>query len=203
MYLVIKRISDIMISIIGIIMLIPITIIIKILYMLTGDFHTIFYTHKRLGKNGKEFTLYKYRTMVINSDKILKKLLKDKKIKEEYEATYKIKNDIRITKIGKILRKISIDELPQMINVLKGEMSVVGPRPIIKKELKKYKNNKKILLSVRPGLTGNWVIHGRSNITYEQRIEYEIEYITNRSLKMDLKIILKTIILVIKRNGAQ
>ena len=202
MYSITKRFFDIIISIIGIIILIPMTIIIKILYILTADFNSIFYTQKRVGKNEKIFKIIKFRTMIPNADKILEEMLKDKNIKKEYEYAYKLKNDPRITKIGKILRILSIDEFPQFINVLIGDMSIVGPRPVIVKELKMYGKNKKLLLSVKPGLTGNWVIHGRNDLKYKQRIKYEIEYIKNKNILLDTRILFKTITYVIRRKGA-
>lgn len=198
MYLILKKMIDIITGIIGIIILIPLSIIIKIIFILNKDYDTIFYTQNRIGKNEKEFKMYKYRTMVINSDELLKEMLKDKKIKKEYEASYKIKNDPRLTKIGKILRKTSIDEMPQFINILKGDMTLVGPRPVIKEEIKKFGKNKDIILSVKPGLTGNWAINGKNNLTYDERIKYELYYINNKSITLDLKIILKTIIVIIK-----
>lgn len=201
MYLFFKRFFDILLGFIGFIFLIPMSIMVKIGYILIKDYNSIFYTQERIGKNGKPFTIYKFRTMIINSQEVLDELLKNPDIKAEYESSYKIKNDPRITKVGKILRKTSLDEMPQFINLIIGNMSLVGPRPVIKKELKKYKHRKKLILSVKPGITGNWVIHGRSDLTYEERIEYEVEYIKNRSLLCDFKIILKTILCVIKRRG--
>ncbi len=198
MYLILKKMIDIITGIIGIIILIPLSIIIKIIFILNKDYDTIFYTQNRIGKKGKEFKMYKYRTMVINSDELLKEILKDKKIKKEYEASYKIKNDPRLTKIGKILRKTSIDEMPQFINILKGDMTLVGPRPVIKEEIKKFGKSKDMILSVKPGLTGNWAINGKNNLTYDERIKYELYYINNKSITLDLKIILKTITVIIK-----
>lgn len=202
MYDFVKRLFDIVISLVGIVFLIPISVIIKILFILNKDYKSIFYFHERIGKNGRKFKLIKFRTMVYNSNELLCELLKDPSIRFEYECSYKIKNDPRITKIGRFLRKFSLDELPQFINVLFGDMSIVGPRPVIERELIKYKKHKDIFLSVRPGLTGNWVINGRSNITYEQRIDYEIEYINNRNFIFDIKILFYTVICVLKGDGA-
>ena len=201
-YLYIKRFFDIFFSLFGLIFLIPMSIIIKIIFLFNKDFDSIFYVQKRIGKNERVFKLYKFRTMIVDADKKLEELLKDPKIKEEYESSYKIIKDPRLTKIGKFLRKFSLDEFPQFINVFKGDMSLVGPRPVIKKELKLYKDSKEIIFSVRPGLTGNWVVNGRSNISYEDRINYELEYAKNISFLFDLKIIFKTIICVIKGDGA-
>ena len=136
--------------------------------------------------------------MYPEADEILENLLaKNKKIEEEYISNHKIKNDPRITPIGKFLRKTSLDELPQFINVLKNEMSVVGPRPVVKKELRKYGKYKQILLSVKPGITGLWQVSGRNNLSYKERVLLDNFYIKNKNYFMDLKIIFKTIKLII------
>ena len=141
-YLFVKRVTDILVSILGIIILIPLTLIVKILYMLSGDFHSIFYFHERIGKNGKPFKMLKFRTMVTNSQEILEEMLKDKKYKKEWEEYHKFENDPRITKVGKILRKTSLDEIPQIINIFKGDMSLIGPRPMLEEEVNAYGKNK-------------------------------------------------------------
>ena len=154
-YFFIKRIFDIFCSLIGIMLLIPISLLVKIVYICTGDFHSIFYRHKRLGKNGKFIRIFKFRTMVPNADEILRDWLKNNPEKrEEYLRDRKIDNDPRITKMGNILRKTSIDEFPQFINILIGDMSLIGPRPVVKDEVEVYGKNKKKFLSMRPGLTG-------------------------------------------------
>jgi len=201
-YFFIKRLFDILVSIVGIIFLLPLSLIIKICYIIIGDFNSIFYFQERVGKNGEIFKIIKFRTMVIDADKILDNLLLDEKYSKQYYCAYKINDDPRITKIGHILRRLSIDEFPQFINVLVGHMSLVGPRPVIKKELNMYKKNKNLLLSVRPGLTGNWVINGRNNITYDERVKFEVEYVKNMSLLFDLKIMFKTFICVFSKRGA-
>ncbi len=202
-YLAIKRIFDIICGLLGIIILLPISIIVKISYMLNGDFHSIFYNQKRIGKNGKVFKLYKFRTMVVNADDVLKELLKKKKYKKEWELNQKLSNDPRITKIGKILRKTSLDELPQFINVLFGEMSLIGPRPLVPGELDAHKGNHKIYESVRPGITSWWACHGRSNTTYEERLKLEYYYIKNKSIKLDIICIFDTIKMVLIGRGAK
>lgn len=201
-YLIFKRLTDIFFSIIGLILFIPLTIIIKICYISTGDFNSIFFKQKRIGKNGKHFYIYKYRSMVYNADQLLKKILKNKEIRNEYYKSFKIKNDPRITKIGNFLRKTSIDEIPQFINILKGNMSLVGPRPIVDKEIIKYGKAKDILLSVKPGLTGLWAVNGRNNLSYEERVKLEIFYVKNKSILLDTKIIIKSFWCVIKKTGA-
>lgn len=203
-YIVIKRLFDIISSLIGMIFLIPIALIVKITYVLNKDFSTIFYVQKRIGKNGKEFKLYKFRTMIPNAEKVLYNILeKDEKLKEEWVRNQKLTNDPRITKMGKILRKTSMDELPQLINILKNEMSLIGPRPLVKNELSFHGGNKKIYESVKPGITGWWACNGRSNVNYKERLDLEYYYIQNRSIALDIKCIFKTIKAVIKKNGVK
>ena len=203
MYFFIKRTFDILISLIGIIILIPISIIIKLLYLISGDTKSIFYSQKRIGKNGKEFKLYKYRTMVPNADEVLKKLLKQKKYKKEWEKNQKFDDDPRITKIGKVLRKISLDEFPQFINVFIGNMSLIGPRPLVKGELDQHNGNHELYESVKPGISGWWAANGRSVLDYEDRLELEYYYCKNCSLLLDIKCIFKTIKVIICRTGAK
>ena len=203
MYSFIKRLFDIICSLIGIIILIPISIIIKISYVLTGDFHSIFFTQNRIGKNGKEFKLFKFRTMVVNADEVLFKLLKENKdLAKEYKKNRKLKNDPRITKIGKILRRTSVDELPQLINVFIGNMTMIGNRPYLpreKEDMGKYYND---IVKTRPGITGYWQVSGKENTTFNKRLELESFYSKNCGLKMDIKIFFKTFGAVIKGHGA-
>lgn len=198
-----KRIFDIIGSIIGIIILIPLSFVIKIIFIFNHDYDTIFYSQIRIGKNGKAFKLYKYRTMIIDADQKLDELLKNPEIKKEYLYSYKLKNDPRLTKVGKILRRTSFDEFPQFFNVLIGNMSLVGPRPVIPKETNKFGKNKSVILSVKPGITGNWAVNGRSDLTYKDRTRLEKEYVEKRNFWFDLKIICKTFAVVIKRDGAK
>lgn len=203
-YLFVKRLFDIIISLIGIILLLPLTIIIKICYMVTGDFHSIFYTQKRVGKNGKIFKLFKFRSMVKNADEILAEKLKtDKKFKEEWDKYQKVDNDPRITKVGKLIRKLSLDECPQFINLLIGDMSLIGPRPLVPGELEKFNGNHKIYEAVRPGITGWWACNGRSATTYEERLALEYYYVKNCSLGLDIKCIFKTAAALVTRKGAK
>lgn len=201
-YLFVKRIFDIFFGLIGIIFLIPLSMIIKIIYIFNSDYHSIFFTQKRIGKNGKPFTIYKYRTMIPNADIILKELLKNKDFYDEYINSYKIKNDPRITKAGRIMRRLSIDEMPQFINLLIGNMSLIGPRPIIDEELNKYIGNKENFLSIKPGIMGNWACNGRSNISYNERMKLELYYVENIGFKLDVIIFFKSIITIIKKTGA-
>lgn len=200
----IKRLIDIIAGLIGTILLIPITICIYIAKkILKEDDGPIFYDQLRIGKNGKHFKLYKYRSMVIGADKILEEYLaENEEARIEFEQNQKLKNDPRITKLGSFIRKTSLDEFPQFINILKGDMSLVGPRPIVDREVELFGDKMKTVHSVRPGLTGYWAANGRSDTTYEQRVEMEAYYAENFSLLLDIKIIFKTIKSVIKKEGA-
>ena len=204
LYKVIKRTFDIVVSLVGCIFLLPIIIIVKISYIISKDYNSIFYTQTRIGKNGKEFKLYKFRSMIPNADEVLFKLLKEhKEMAKEYKINKKLKNDPRITKMGKVLRKTSLDELPQMINVLKGDMSMIGPRPLVKGELDAHHGNHAIYESVRPGISGWWAVNGRSATTYEKRLELEYYYCENCSLMLDIKCFFMTITTVLHKRGAK
>ena len=203
-YKIIKRSLDIIISLIGCVFLLPIILIIKIITLLSGDFHSIFYNQIRIGKDGKEFKLYKFRSMIPDADIELKRLLKeDKKLATEYKKMKKLDNDPRITKIGKTIRKTSIDELPQFINILKGDMTLIGNRPYLpreKKDMKKYFDD---IVKTKPGLTGFWQVSLRSRGTFEQRMKMEKYYSNNCSLKFDFQIFLKTFSVVIGGKDAK
>lgn len=163
----------------------------------------VIFTQERVGRNGKLFKIYKFRTMHCNAERELKKILKkNPQAQKEWQEKRKLKNDPRITKIGKILRKTSLDELPQFINVIKGEMSIVGPRPYLPSEIKDIQDYSHIILSVPPGITGLWQINGRSNTTFQERVELDCQYVNNFNLSLDIKIILKTIKVVLKGEGA-
>ena len=202
-YLTIKRIFDIIVSLIGMIFLLPIALIVKISYMITGDFHSIFFSQKRIGKNGKEFNFFKFRSMVKNADEVLFKMLEENPdLKEEYRINKKLKNDPRITKMGKILRKSSLDELPQLINVFLGQMSIIGNRPYLPREKDDMGSYFKDIVKTKPGLTGYWQVSGRSDCTFDQRLKLEQYYSNHNGLKMDIKIFFKTFAVVILRKGA-
>lgn len=196
----VKRFIDIIISLLGIIILSPVFLIISILIKKESD-GPVFFKHKRIGKDGKEIGIYKFRSMVPNAEDLIKKFTPEQM--KEYKENFKLENDPRITKIGKFLRKTSLDELPQLINILKGDLSIIGPRPVIKDELEKYGNNKEKFLSVTPGLTGYWAANGRSDTTYEQRMIMELYYVDNISFELDMKVFLKTIVSVLKKEGAR
>ncbi len=204
MYFFIKRLFDILMSIIGIIAMIPIALIVKISYMLTGDFNSIFYKQKRIGKNGEEFNFYKFRSMVPNADEVLKELLKnDKRLADEYKINKKLEHDPRVTKMGDILRKTSLDELPQVICIFKGNMSVIGNRPYLPREKKDMKEYYADIVKTKPGLTGLWQVSGRSDITFEERLKIEQSYSNELSIKLDIKIFFKTFKVVFTHKGAK
>lgn len=200
-YLNVKRILDIIISLLGCIILLPIAIMIKIIYVLNGDYNTIFYSHFRIGKNGKKINIYKFRTMVMDADKILKDILKDKKYRKEWNETQKLKKDPRVTKVGKMLRDFSIDEIPQFINVLKGDLSLIGPRPLVKGELDKHNGNHKLYESITPGITGWWACQADKVATYQERLDLEYYYVKNCCFILDLKCFFKTILILFKSKG--
>lgn len=202
LYLGIKRFMDILCGLLGTILLIPITLVVKLVYLLTGDKAKIFYRQRRVGQNGKEIKIWKFRSMVPNADDILQEMLKEEKWRKQWEENQKFDNDPRITKFGRILRKTSVDELPQLINVLKGDMSLVGPRPLIEGELEEH-GGLKLYQKVKPGITGWWGCNGRSNIDYRERLELEYYYVKNCSLYLDALCILRTALAVIKKDGAQ
>lgn len=198
-YIKIKRVFDIILSIIALVLLSPVFLIISIAIKLDSKGKVIF-KHKRIGKNGKEIYIYKFRTMVENAQEVMKTFTPEQM--KEFKENYKLANDPRITKVGNFLRKSSLDELPQLLNILKGDLSIIGPRPIVEEELERYGEKKSTFLSVTPGLTGYWAANGRSCTSYEDRIKMELYYVENISFKLDLKVFLKTILSVIKRQGA-
>lgn len=195
-----KRIFDVVMSVFALVLLSPVYLIIAIIIKCDSR-GPVFYKHHRVGKNGKSFDMYKFRSMVPDADKKLDELPDD--LKKEFEENYKITDDPRITKVGKFLRKTSLDELPQFLNVIKGDISLVGPRPIVEMELEKYGENKDKFLSVIPGITGYWQANGRSDVTYEKRMELELYYVDNASFWLDIVILFKTVFAVFKRDGAK
>jgi lipopolysaccharide/colanic/teichoic acid biosynthesis glycosyltransferase len=199
-YEFIKRYFDVINSIIAIIVLSPFYLIIAIIVKLDSQ-GTILFVHERLGKAGKRIKVYKFRTMATNAEQMLKNMPAE--MKREFEENFKFENDPRITKVGKFLRESSLDELPQLINIIKGDMSIVGPRPIVEREIGKYGKYGHKLLAIKPGLTGNWQVRGRSDTTYEERVKLDMDYIDTRSFWRDIVIILKTVGVVLKRVGAK
>lgn len=163
----------------------------------------VFYRQARIGRYGRKFYVYKFRTMVEDAERILKTYLDNSpELRAEWLATHKLKQDPRVTRIGSILRKLSLDELPQLWNVIIGDMSLIGPRPIVDAEVEKYGKCFELYIQVRPGLTGLWQVSGRNNTTYEHRVELDEYYIRNRSLKLDLQILMKTVFVVLRKDGA-
>lgn len=184
----VKRFIDIFCSFIGIIFLSPVFIIVGAIIKLDSKGPVIF-SQKRVGKDGKEFKMYKFRSMVVNAEELKKKLVHQN---EMSGPMFKMKDDPRITKIGKFIRKTSIDELPQLINVLKGEMSLVGPRPSLPKEVAEFEPWMMRRLDVKPGLTCYWQVSGRNNIDFDDWMKLDIKYVQDRSIKLDIKLIFKT-----------
>lgn len=204
LYRIPKRIIDIVGGLVGCIILIPTMILIKISFVITGDFGPIFFKQERIGKNGKKIEIYKFRSMVMNADEVLFKLLEeDEDASREYKRYKKLKNDPRITKIGSFIRNYSIDEVPQFINVLKGDMSLVGPRPYLfreKEDMGEYFNT---IIKCKPGVSGYWQVNGRSHTDFGQRLVLDDYYYNHRNLIMDLKILVKTFSKVFKKDGAK
>lgn len=194
----IKEVVDFLLGTFSLIVFSPLFLVIAILIKLDSP-GPIFYKHLRAGRYGKPFYLWKFRTMYKDADKILDKY---PELKKEFEKEFKLKKDPRVTKVGKFLRKFSLDEIPQIFNILKGEMSVVGPRPVTFKELEKYGEYAEEILRVKPGLTGLWQVSGRSDVDYSQRVKFDLYYIQNWSILLDIKIILKTIPSVLLGKGA-
>ena len=203
-YKIIKRTLDILVSIIGIILLMPITTAIWVANIVVKDKGTVFFKQERIGKDGEFFKLYKYRSMVVEADdKLSKYLAENEEAREEYKKYKKLKKDPRITKVGKFIRKTSIDEFPQFINVLKGQMSLVGPRPYLPREIKDMGESFNEIIKVKPGLTGLWQVNGRSETTFEDRLRIDKEYVEKKGMKLDTKIFIWTIGKVFIKEGAK
>lgn len=199
-YKVVKGIVDLLCSLIGIVILFPLFLIISILIKASSK-GPVFFVQERIGINGRKFKLYKFRTMVNNAEDLIASFTPEQK--KEWKENFKLVDDPRITKIGKFLRKTSLDELPQLINIFKGDMSFVGPRPIIDEELLWYGDQKEKLLTLKPGLTGWWAVNGRSNVPYPERCDLELYYVDHFSLYLDIVIIFRTIGAIIKKDGAR
>jgi len=201
-YKVVKRIIDIIGALVGCIILLPLTLCIWIANIIAKDNGPVFYVQKRIGKNGKSFKMYKYRSMVVDADRKLKRYLLDNpEANEEFMEYRKLKDDPRITPVGKFIRKTSLDEFPQFINVLKGNMSLVGPRPYLPREKRAMGKAYKEIIKVKPGLTGPWQVNGRSEISLEDRMKMDIEYIETEGLKNDIKYLFKTVTKILKSDN--
>lgn len=198
-FLIAKRLTDIFGALVGIVLLSILFFLIALLIKIEDPRGPILFTQKRVGLNGKEFKMYKFRSMVSDAEERLNELLK---YNETTGAMFKMKDDPRVTKIGKFIRKTSIDELPQLFNVLKGDMSLVGPRPPLPREVVEYTEYDKQRLMVTPGCTGLWQVSGRSNLGFSQMVELDLHYIKNRTLIMDIKIIIKTVFVLFGSKNA-
>lgn len=198
-----KRVFDICASLVAIILLSPVFLLVSA-FVYLGDPGPVVYGQIRIGKNGKPFKMWKFRSMYKNSDRMIDQLTPEQK--KQYYTEFKIDNDPRITKVGNIIRKTSLDELPQLFNVLFNDMSLIGPRPLIESEIQmNYADTYQELLSVKPGVTGYWQAYARNNATYQsgERQEMELYYVQHASVWLDIKILFKTVITVLKREGAQ
>lgn len=192
LYIKIKTFFDILFALTLLIIGFPFFILIALIIKLSSR-GPIFFLQKRIGKNNKSFKCIKFRTMHPEAEDIFEKIIKsDKKLREEFEENHKLKNDPRITKIGKFLRKTSLDEIPQFLNVLRMEMSIVGPRPVVSNELDKYGNSVSKVLSIKPGITGLWQVSGRNNLTYKKRVFLDSLYVDNINFLIDVRIIIRT-----------
>lgn len=196
-----KRLLDLFGAMALLIALLPLFLLLMLLVRQSG--RSVFYGHVRIGQNGKPFKCLKFRTMVPNSAEVLAALLaRDPVARAEWERDFKLKNDIRVTPVGRFLRRTSLDELPQLLNVLCGDMSLVGPRPIVAAELERYGDNAPFYLQIKPGITGLWQVRGRNDVSYEQRVFLDAWYVKNWSLWYDMMILLRTVVVVCNRDGA-
>ncbi|MBE5805378.1 MAG: hypothetical protein E7313_01460 [Clostridiales bacterium] len=199
-----KRVIDIFAGVAGMCILIPLTIILYIVKILDKDDGPLFFSQDRIGKDGKLFKMYKFRTMIVGADAVLEKILKeDAEARKEYEKNKKLKDDPRITKIGKFLRSTSLDEFPQFINVLKGDMSLVGPRPYLPREEDDMGYYYYYITKCKPGITGLWQVSGRSELCFDERLELDLEYYReDAGVLSDLGLAAKTVVKTIKKEGA-
>ena len=194
---VIKRSGDIVFSLAVLTLGSPVLLLLGLLVKVTSR-GPVFYVQQRVGRGYRSFGCIKFRTMRRDADKVLSAVLaQSPDLEEEFRNDFKLRNDPRITRLGKFLRRSSLDELPQFLNVLRGEMSVVGPRPIVRNELPRYGDRMDEVLAVRPGLTGLWQVSGRNNLSYEKRVKLDLSYARHRSLRMDLKIIARTFLVIL------
>ncbi len=198
-----KRIFDVVFSLVALVLLAPVYLLIALSIVCATGASPI-YAQKRIGRGGKPFNCYKFRSMVPNAEEKLKELLEKRDdLKKEWEEKHKLLNDPRITTFGKFLRKTSLDELPQFWNVLKGDLSVVGPRAVVMEEIEhQFKEKAQKILTIRPGITGLWQVNGRSLTTYKERIDLDERYVISRHLMLDLKIVFKTVPVIFKSRGA-
>lgn len=188
-----QRLFDIIVGMLGMLLILPFSLIIVLGNVLCGDIGPIFYSQRRIGKDGKIFKIYKFRSMITGADEKLEDCLNDYNLKDEYDRNKKLENDPRVTKVGKVIRKFNIDEIPQFINVFKGDMTLIGPRPYMEKEKKDMGEFYNYIISCKPGITGLWQITKKENKSFDARLQKDIEYIYNCNIKMKLNILRKTI----------
>ncbi|WP_244493777.1 sugar transferase [Aureimonas sp. AU4] len=197
-----KRILDVVLAGGALLALAPLIVLI-VLMMKISDPGPVLFGHRRIGFGGRYFLCYKFRSMATNSAELLQELLqRDPAARAEWEASHKLRNDPRVTRLGRFLRETSLDELPQLFNVLRGEMSLVGPRPIVDEEAHRYAHRFATYKRARPGLTGMWQVNGRSDTSYATRVKYDSYYVRNASTLLDLRIIVKTVKVVLARDGS-
>ena len=195
-----KRVFDIVFAVALLVLCFPVFILLSILVWLDGG--PPVFSHERVGRGGREFNCLKFRTMCVDAEQVLRRHLRENaQARREWEAHHKLSDDPRITRLGRFLRRTSLDELPQLVNVLRGEMSLVGPRPVTVEELRRYKANLPKYLALRPGVTGLWQVHGRGRVSYAERVEMDARYFTSLSFGGDLSLLLKTSLVVVRRQG--
>ncbi|WP_434669332.1 sugar transferase [Lacticaseibacillus rhamnosus] len=198
-YLETKRCFDFLASFVGLVLLSGVFLILSILIKIDDPHGKIFYSQTRMGKDGRTFKMWKFRSMVTGADKMVDKLLKKNDVEG---AMFKIKHDPRITRVGRVIRKYSLDELPQLYNVLRGDMSLVGPRPPLPREVVKYTDYDRQRLAVVPGVTGLWQVSGRNELSFDEMVRLDIQYINNACVTEDLRILFKTVLVVVRPTGA-
>lgn len=203
-FLFLKRLIDIIVGLFGTVLMILFSIIIKFSLIVTNDKGPLFFKQKRVGKNGKDIYIYKFRSMVVGAEDILKDLMKkDAAIREEYETNKKLKNDPRITKVGKFIRKTCIDEMPQFLNLLKGDMTLIGPRPYLFGEIKDMGSKFNVIVSVKPGMTGLWQVSDKDDMSFKKRCILDEYYANNLSVGLDIKIFFKTFTTILRNKGTK
>ncbi len=203
-YKICKRLIDIIFGIIGTAVFVIIYVFVKLAFLASGDADTVMFLQERIGYHGEKIKIFKFRSMIKDADRVLEEYLaENEEAKKEYEQFKKLKNDPRITAVGKFIRAYSIDEIPQFINVLIGNMSLIGPRPYLWREKDDMGDAYDTIITCKPGITGYWQVNGRSNTDFKERLQMEIYYCENRSLSMDFKIFFKTFYQVIKKDGAE
>lgn len=198
-YRVMKRIFDVVLSLVGLIVLFPLFVVLSLM-ILISDGAPVIFKQKRLGEGGREFFVFKFRSMRRDAEQILQS---NPALMEEYKRTFKLENDPRLLKFGKFIRSTSMDELPQLMNVLLGQMSLVGPRPILPREIEMYGEHKDVYLAMKPGCAGLWQCSGRSDVAYDERVELDTEYFRTARMRIDLWILLKTVGSILRREGAR